>query len=80
MERVRAKRSWRPTSLGANKQKTIVAVDERYFRPLDVQSLLGDANKARDRLKWQPKYTVEQLIKEMVTSDLKKALDENNSL
>src|SRR5439155_24277399 len=51
----------------------IVAVDPRYFRPTEVQSLLGDASKARERLGWQPRTTFEDLVAEMVREDLKSA-------
>lgn len=47
----------------------IVAVDRRYFRPTEVDTLLGDAGKAREKLGWQPKTTFDQLVTEMVHSD-----------
>ena len=53
--------------------KVVVAVDPRYFRPAEVESLLGDASKARNKLKWSAKVTFEQLVEEMVTEDLKSA-------
>jgi len=52
---------------------TIVAVDPRYFRPTEVETLLGDASKAHRKLGWKPKISFEELIKEMVTTDLKHA-------
>src|SRR5690606_35341107 len=51
----------------------IVRVDPRYFRPAEVDSLLGDAGKARERLGWTPKVTFEELVREMVDSDLELA-------
>ncbi len=51
----------------------IISVDPRYFRPTEVETLLGDASKARERLGWQPQTTFEQLVKEMVHEDLKTA-------
>ena len=51
----------------------VVAVDSRYFRPTEVQDLLGDAGKARKKLGWKPRITFEQLIAEMVESDMKEA-------
>jgi GDPmannose 4,6-dehydratase len=51
--------------------KDYVRVDERYYRPAEVDLLVGDAKKARDVLGWEPKYTFRELIKEMVESDLK---------
>jgi GDPmannose 4,6-dehydratase len=53
--------------------RCIVAVDPRYFRPAEVESLLGDATKARLRLGWQPKVHFEALVAEMVREDLKAA-------
>lgn len=53
--------------------KTIVEVDPRYFRPAEVETLLGDPSKAKNQLGWQPKTTFTQLVREMVVSDLKDA-------
>jgi GDPmannose 4,6-dehydratase len=47
--------------------KTVVRVDEKYFRPAEVQSLLGDASKARTKLGWIPNYTFDMLVHEMCT-------------
>lgn len=52
------------------KDRMIVAVSPRYFRPNEVQSLLGDAELARKKLGWKPKVTFPELVKEMVASDL----------
>tara|TARA_A100001234_G_scaffold220791_1_gene234605 strand:- start:640 stop:1686 length:1047 start_codon:yes stop_codon:yes gene_type:complete len=51
--------------------KTIIKVGKRYFRPTEVDSLLGDARKAKKILKWKPKITFNQMVKEMVESDFK---------
>jgi GDPmannose 4,6-dehydratase len=51
--------------------KTIVEIDPKYFRPTEVELLIGDASKAKKNLGWEPKYTLEQLVKEMVASDVK---------
>jgi GDPmannose 4,6-dehydratase len=51
--------------------KIVVKVDPMYYRPTEVDLLIGDASKAREKLKWSPKYTLKQIIKEMVESDLK---------
>jgi GDPmannose 4,6-dehydratase len=51
----------------------IVSVDPRYFRPTEVETLLGDATKARTRLGWQPRVTFTELVREMVQEDLKAA-------
>ena len=49
--------------------KTIVKVGKRYFRPTEVDTLLGDARKAKKILKWKPKITFNQMVKEMIESD-----------
>jgi len=48
----------------------IVRIDKRYFRPTEVDSLLGDSSKAKNKLGWRPKITFGQLVKEMMESDL----------
>jgi GDPmannose 4,6-dehydratase len=48
-----------------------VTVDKKYYRPAEVDLLVGDAQKARSKLGWQPKYSFHDLIKEMIDSDLK---------
>lgn len=53
--------------------KTIVAVDPMYFRPTEVDTLLGDTSKAKKKLGWEPKITFKQLIKDMVQADLEEA-------
>jgi len=53
--------------------KCIVAVDPRYFRPTEVETLLGDASKARTQLGWTPKISFHELVSEMVREDLKAA-------
>jgi GDPmannose 4,6-dehydratase len=56
----------------------VVAVDPRYFRPAEVESLLGDATKARRELGWQPRISFGELVAEMVRADLQDA--ERNAL
>lgn len=51
--------------------KEVVSVDERYFRPTEVDLLIGDASKAREKLGWVPEYDLAALVKDMVHSDLK---------
>jgi GDPmannose 4,6-dehydratase len=54
----------------------LVAIDPRYFRPTEVDLLLGDARKARAVLGWTPRYTLDAMIEEMIAFDLKTARDE----
>lgn len=53
--------------------KCIVSVDPRYFRPTEVETLLGDAAKAKEKLGWEPKISFEALVAEMMREDLKSA-------
>jgi GDPmannose 4,6-dehydratase len=53
--------------------KTIVAVDPRYFRPTEVETLLGDPSKAKQNLGWEPAISFEALVKEMTRTDLEEA-------
>ena len=52
-------------------KKTIIKIDKSYYRPLEVDSLKGDASKARKNLNWKPKYNIKSLIKEMVLEEIK---------
>ena len=54
----------------------IVRVDSRYFRPAEVETLLGDASKARDKLGWEPEISAKEMCKEMVEADLRNAMTE----
>ena len=47
-------------------KKTVIKVNDRYFRPSEVESLLGDATKAKEKLGWEPKTTFDQLVEDMV--------------
>lgn len=49
--------------------QTIIRVDERYYRPTEVDLLIGDATKAREQLGWKPRYTLQEMVAEMVHSD-----------
>jgi GDPmannose 4,6-dehydratase len=53
--------------------KAIIKVDTKYFRPTEVETLLGDPKKAKEKLGWVPKTSFEQLVKEMIDEDLKLA-------
>ena len=54
------------------KKEKIISCDKKYFRPTEVETLLGNANKANKILKWKSKTTIEQLINEMVTFEMRK--------
>ena len=50
--------------------KVVLSIDEKYFRPTEVDLLLGDPSKAEKQLGWKPKYDLKMLVKEMMESDL----------
>ena len=54
-----------------NTKKELIFVSESYFRPAEVEELLGDSTKAREKLGWKPNYTFDQLVEEMVIEDCK---------
>jgi GDPmannose 4,6-dehydratase len=58
--------------VGVNRKtgNTVVRIDPRYFRPAEVDTLLGDASRARDELGWAPRVSFEELVREMVDADL----------
>jgi GDPmannose 4,6-dehydratase len=63
--------------VGSYNGKNIIKIDPRYFRPTEVETLLGDASKAKKKLNWSPKISFKQLVKEMVDEDLKLAKQED---
>ena len=64
--------------VGSFNGKDIIKVDKKYFRPTEVETLLGDASKAKKKLNWSPKISFEELVKEMTDEDLKLAKKINN--
>ena len=56
--------------IDASTGKVLVEVDPNYYRPTEVDLLIGDATKAKEQLNWQPKVNVSSLVKEMVASDV----------
>ncbi|RJQ76323.1 MAG: GDP-mannose 4,6-dehydratase [Desulfobacteraceae bacterium] len=61
----------------ADSGKVLVQIDPRYFRPTEVDFLLGDPTKAREKLGWEPKITFKELVKIMIREDLKDAEKDN---
>ena len=59
--------------VGSHEGRDIIKIDPRYFRPTEVETLLGDSSKAKKKLNWIPKISFEQLVNEMVDRDLKLA-------
>lgn len=59
--------------------RVLVEIDPRYFRPTEVDLLIGDASKAKEKLHWQPKVTFDELVKMMVDSDLKSEVLEESA-
>ena len=57
--------------------KKIVEVSKKYFRPTEVELLIGDSSKAKEKIGWKPKIGFKELVKDMVTSDFKN-LKKNN--
>src|SRR5262249_35831331 len=66
--------------LDAKTGRVLVEIDPRYFRPTEVDILLGDASKARDKLGWAPIVTLSELVAEMVAADLKAVAQEHGRL
>ena len=54
-----------------NSNHCIVSIDKKYFRPLEVDTLLGNSFRARKELKWKPKYNINSMVKEMITEELR---------
>ena len=70
---------WRGKDLnevGLLNEKEIIKVDPKYFRPSEVNNLLGDASKAKKKLNWTPKISFEELVEEMIIEDLRLAKNE----
>ena len=60
--------------------KVIIEIDPRYFRPTEVESLLGDASKAKEKLGWEPEISFEELVREMAKYDLEQAKNRQQTL
>ncbi len=59
-----------PRPIAPSHSRSVVAVDPRYFRPTEVDLLIGDATKAKEKLGWTPKYDLNYLVKDMMQSDI----------
>jgi len=74
---VGTKVSWSGTGVdeigvdASNSERVLVRIDPQYFRPTEVELLLGDPKKAKEKLKWTPKVLFEDLVKEMTLADIK---------
>jgi GDPmannose 4,6-dehydratase len=64
------------TGKRADTSEVVVRIDPRYFRPAEVETLLGDPTKAREKLGWTPTTTLEELVHEMVVADVEEAAKE----
>ena len=67
---------WRGSNLdevGSYNGNDIIKIVPKYFRPTEVETLLGDASKAKSKLNWSAKISFEELVKEMINEDLKLA-------
>jgi len=82
-ERAGFKLVWRGTGLDekgldATTGRVLIEIDPRYFRPTEVDFLLGDASKAREKLGWQPQCSLEELVDAMMENDLAEARRESH--
>ena len=73
---------WEGTGLNeigrrADNGEIVVRIDPNYFRPTEVDELLGDASKARQKLNWEPTISLEEMISEMINNDLEEAKKES---
>ena len=58
--------------------KCIISCDKKYFRPLEVNTLVGDSSKARKELNWKPKISIKNLIKEMIRNEIEILKDDRS--
>ena len=65
------------TGKRADTGEVVIKIDPRYFRPTEVDELMGDSFKATEKLGWEPKITINELVKEMIEEDLKEAKKES---
>jgi GDPmannose 4,6-dehydratase len=65
-------------AIDKNTGKTLIQINPEYYRPAEVETLIGDCSKAKRELGWKPEYTFENLVDEMCEFDLKKAMKKKN--
>ena len=74
MKKLKINHKWKGTGIKEkcydSKGNVLIEINKKYFRPLEVDSLLGDASKAKKELNWKPKYDIDRLIEEMIKSEL----------
>ena len=74
LKELNIKYTWRGKGINSKcielKGNVIIECDKRYFRPLEVNSLIGNAAKARKELNWYPKKNIKQIIKEMIKAEI----------
>ncbi len=78
VKELKLKITWKGKGLrecGYLNNKKIVLIDKNYFRPTEVESLLGNSNKARKELNWKPSYNLNELVKDMVDQEIKSLSD-----
>jgi len=68
-----------PSNLQLSTDKVLIEVDPQYFRPTEVDSLLGDASKAKEKLGWKPEFLINDLVENMVEGDMKELKKEIES-
>ena len=75
LKELRIKNYWKGQGINTKcydkNDNCIIECDKAYFRPLEVDTLLGNSKKARKELNWKPKYNIKSLVKEMVESEIK---------
>ena len=62
---------WQQPEVSVEFRTEVLSIDPAYFRPTEVDLLIGDPSKAKSKLGWDPKYQLPELVKDMMTSDLK---------
>jgi GDPmannose 4,6-dehydratase len=72
LEELKIKYEFKGHEVFDNKGNPIIKTNPKYFRPAEVDELIGDSAKAKEKLSWKPKHTLDTLVKEMISADLKR--------